>query len=121
MDALESAIKWYREGYRIQRSEFAGVNLATLLVARGERIEANSELEGICNTVINSIGRKGTVENLRDYWEVATLFEIAILAENHQRAIAAAGCMYKLRPPAWYIGSTVKNLRLIVDSRYRVF
>ncbi|KAI1294720.1 Mitogen-activated protein kinase kinase kinase 15 [Halotydeus destructor] len=91
MDTLAKAIEWYRKGFEMQQSEYAGINLATL--------------------------SKGSLASLQDYWDVAIFFEISVLAENYGKAIQGAECMFRLNQPRWYLKSTIRNIKLI--SRFR--
>eukprot|EP00054_Salpingoeca_dolichothecata_P022291 m.145857 g.145857 ORF g.145857 m.145857 type:complete len:1473 (+) comp24287_c0_seq1:102-4520(+) len=116
-DALQEAIKWYRKGFKIQQSEFAGINLATLLVISGENFHSNNELAQIGMCMNNSLGRKGNLETLTDYWTVATVFEMSILTEDFGQALKAASCMFKLHPPTWHLKSTMNNIKLILKNR----
>nr|CDS19393.1 mitogen activated protein kinase kinase kinase [Echinococcus granulosus] len=115
-ESLEKATESYRKGFQESSSEYLGINLATLLVIGGAD-RSNKELATVCNMLYINAGRKGNLQDLQDYWDVATFFEVSVLWADYAGAVKAAKYMHKLNPPSWHLGSTLRNIRLILRAR----
>lgn len=52
-------------------------------------------------TLNTLLGRKGSLEKMKDYWDVGFYLGANILANEHKKVIEASEKLYRLSPPIW--------------------
>jgi hypothetical protein len=113
---INQAIDAYRRGYLAdQRDAYPGVNLLTLLDIKGDKksLEEKARFLPVVRFAVEQrLTGKGP-----DYWDHATMLEIAVLDNDADRAMehlanAVAGIREK-----WEPASTANNLRMIERAR----
>lgn len=52
-------------------------------------------------TLNTLLGRKGSLEKMKDYWDVGFYLGANILANEHRKVIDACEKLYKLKAPKW--------------------
>ena len=109
---LDAATEWYRRGFTADpRDYYPGVNLATLL-ALADTEESRAELRGIAPAVSFAVARMGGLKS-RDYWQVATVLEVAVLDNDHALAERALARLLSTEHAPWMRETTANNLRLL--------
>ncbi len=112
---LNQAIEQYRAGFVADpRDYYPGINLVTLLVAKGTS-EAFDEWKRTVPLVAFALSRLGALKS-RDYWQVATVFELAVAGKDVDTATRALEIMETLDVPAWHFETTRKNLKILENA-----
>ena len=113
---LNQAIETYRKGFEADwRDAYPGINLLTLLEIRGDK----EEIKRLSPVVEFSVKRK-IASKTPDYWDYATLLEIAVIADDDPMAQENLGeALARPIEGDWMTNTTIKNLTLIADVRKR--
>ncbi|MDH5298489.1 MAG: DUF4071 domain-containing protein [Desulfobulbaceae bacterium] len=111
---LDKAIDAYRRGFETDwRDAYPGVNLVTLLTVRNPD---DPELPRLLPVVRYGVERK-IAAGVPDYWDHATLLELAVLTGDEADAgTALAASLAVVREP-WEPETTARNLALIRTAR----
>jgi tetratricopeptide (TPR) repeat protein len=112
--ALEQAIDSYRLGFEADwRDAYPGINAVTLMELKQP---PDPERERLLPLVVYATERR-LASGKPDYWDYATLLELAILARDQERARFA----FKKAVPSfrekWELETTARNLKLIREAR----
>ncbi len=115
---LQKAIEAYLKGFESDwRDAYPGINAVTLM----ELAEPpDPRREQILPVVRYAVERR-IASGQPDYWDYATLVELAILAKDENRARAAREAALAIIREPWEAETTARNLRLINDARGRNF
>jgi tetratricopeptide (TPR) repeat protein len=111
---LERAIDAYTKGFEADwRDAYPGINAVTLLEIRDP---TDSRIQRLLPVVRYAVERR-VARGDPDYWDFATLLELAVIARDQDAAATAlAAALAAVREP-WEPESTAKNLRMIREAR----
>ncbi|NXT45912.1 M3K6 kinase, partial [Pluvianellus socialis] len=108
----DRAFYWYSKAFEVEPSLHAGINAAVLLMAAGHQLETSMQLQQIGVKLSCLQGRKGSLEELRYYWDVGFCLGAGILANDLSKVIQASEKLYKLNAPGWYLVSVMETFLL---------
>jgi hypothetical protein len=112
---LKKAIEAYLAGFETDwRDAYPGINAVTLMEMMPKPDPRQAE---ILPVVRYSASRKAARDP--DYWDHATVLELAVLARDADDAKARLGDALMVAGTSWRLESTARNLRLIREMRER--
>ncbi|MEX5271551.1 TRAFs-binding domain-containing protein [Kocuria sabuli] len=114
-EALLDAIKTYEDGFRADlRDYYPGVNALTLMIVEGseECLRRARELSPIVAFAVAV--RQGVASH--DYWDVATVLELAVGRTDEREAQRALNKLLYLNPPRWVRTTIADNLVLLQEA-----
>ncbi|MEY8250848.1 MAG: TRAFs-binding domain-containing protein [Colwellia sp.] len=132
---LDLAIDAYRCGAHLDiRDGYPAINLATLLRIRGRESDI-FEMRKVLNNVEYSLMvssdafdlTKGQLFNssgfrrTADYWDTATVFEMAVLNGNYDDAMQLIEKLIALHSEQWMLDTTLNNLTLLMQNSDQAF
>jgi tetratricopeptide (TPR) repeat protein len=110
---LRRAIDTYLDGFQADwRDAYPGVNAVALMEMQDKRDPRQAQ---VLPVVRYAATRKK--EKAADYWDYATLLELAVLANDRADAQEQLGEAIAIARAAWEVESTARNLGLIRKAR----
>ena len=110
---LKNALEYYKKGFESdQRDAYPGVNYATCLELLGEKEKALRLVP-----VVEFAVKSKMMHKKPDYWDYATLVELAVIENEFGKAEEFADNATPLITEDWMIPTTVNNLMKIVNFR----
>jgi len=115
---LNKAKEKYRKGFEFDmRDAYPGVNYVTCLKLLGEEEMALRMVPAVELAVNTLIKRKQAKGKEADYWDKATLLELAVIEEKFEQALEFVFEAKSLVTETWMIQTTTDNLKKIVYFR----
>jgi hypothetical protein len=113
---LDEAIRWYMQGFEADwRDAFPGINAVTLLDVRGD--EASEEKKAEMLPVVRYAVNQRLRRSKPDYWDYATLLELAVLDNDESSASRFLGKALAIQREPWESRTTANNLGVIAEAR----
>ncbi|TNN02170.1 hypothetical protein fugu_009657 [Takifugu bimaculatus] len=108
----DQACCWYGKAFETEPTLHSGINVVVLLMAAGHEFETSIEIRKIGVTLNTLLGRKGSLEKMKDYWDVGFYLGANILTNEHRKVIEACEKLYRLKAPVWYVASIMETFIL---------
>jgi len=113
---LDKAIAAYVKGFEADwRDAYPGVNAVTLMELKNP---PDPRRDSLIPVVRYAVERR-IAAGKPDYWDYATMLELAVLGKDEERASAAISDALASVQERWQPETTARNLRLIRDARER--
>ncbi|QJW89227.1 DUF4071 domain-containing protein [Spirosoma taeanense] len=110
---LGKAVETYLQGFEADwRDAYPGINALTLMSLQEER---DSRFDKIIPVVKYSVERRLETKEA-DYWDYATMVELAILDRDKQQAGKYLGKALVLIREKWEPETTARNIRMILEG-----
>jgi hypothetical protein len=114
---LRRAIATYRAGFEADwRDPYPGINAVTLMEMQERPDPAQADLLPVVRYAAAQRARDDG-KRRGDYWDHATLLELAVLARDPGAAEEAASAALAVMREPWEPATTARNLRLIREAR----
>ncbi len=111
---LKKAIAIYRQGFETDwRDAYPGVNAVTLMTIADPRDRAAKDMAGVARYAV----RQRLAHEGGDYWDHATLIELAAVEGDWDAAEEALGDALAALDEGWKAASSANNLKMILDAR----
>ena len=111
---LGKAIDAYRQGFEADwRDSFPGINAVSL----AEIQEPGQPLVRELAPIVQYSTSRRIANGVGDYWDQATLLELAVLTRDDARAAEQLSAARAANPDGWMSESTANNLELIAKAR----
>src|SRR5216684_77883 len=111
---LDKAIEMYRKGFEADwRDAYPGINTVTLMELREP---PHPQCEELLPVVRYAVSRR-IAGSTPDYWDYATLLELAVLGNDHEKAADSLGQALVAMREKWEGETTGRNLHLIAETR----
>jgi hypothetical protein len=111
---LDQAIEAYRMGFEADwRDAYPGINAVTLMEIREPPLPEREKLKPL----VRYAAERKIATGEPDYWDYATLLEIAVLEMDEAGARTALGKALSCLRETWEAKTTLGNLRLISAAR----
>jgi len=111
---LEKALEAYLQGFEADwRDAYPGINTVTLMELREP---PDARQQRLVPVVRYSVERR-IATGKADYWDHATLVELAVLAKDQEQATSSLTVALTLIRESWEPATTARNLGLIREAR----